>query len=88
MQVQSMEGVAMSRSVSSAEIITLHGVKIKETEKAVLFKFCIDPEEGGDGEDHSEWFPLSQVSKMTTHPSEPDTLTVSRWLMEKKGLLS
>jgi len=71
-------------------IITLKGTKLRESSKAVLFSiseirgFPVEPPK-------SEWFPLSQVSKMSNDPSQEkhkDTLIVSEWILNQKGLLS
>lgn len=69
--------------------IVLTGTKLRESSKAVLFKITaisnlpIEPPK-------TEWFPLSQVSRMTYDPAaEPDskdTLVVSEWIMKEKSL--
>jgi hypothetical protein len=69
-------------------LVILTGYRLKETDKAVQFQV-----ETVDGEPlqeaKTEWFPLSQVeSSQTTHtPDEMDTLTVSEWIVEQKGLV-
>ena len=67
-------------------VITVHGTKLGESKLAVRFRVervrdvVITPTE--------QWFPLSQVSKLFTHPTEPgeDYLVVSEWIMTQKSL--
>lgn len=33
------------------------------------------------------WIPLSQISKITRHPGGTASITMSRWIADKKGLL-
>lgn len=69
--------------------LTVTGCRIKETEKAILFRIhkiretVISPKE--------EWFPKSQIVKSSiSGPGEDqDTswLMVSEWIMEQKSLI-
>ena len=78
----------MSRSSSARDIkVTLTGTKVAETGKAVRFiihAIGVTPIEPP----LSEWFPLSQVSKITTDSknARSDVLVVSVWIMQQKDL--
>ena len=69
--------------------ITIYGTKVASTARAVRFivraigETPLEPA-------LTEWFPLSQVTKIVTDPSEVgrDYLVVSEWIMKEKGLLN
>lgn len=68
-------------------VVTLIGTKLRETGKAAQFAICqigdlkFDPPK-------AEWFPLSQIAKMTHDPAitPPDTMIVSKWILGQKDL--
>lgn len=68
-------------------VVTLRGTKLRETGKAAQFKIeyindmPLEPSK-------TEWFPFSQISKMTHDPQESpsDTMIVSVWILGEKGL--
>ena len=70
-------------------VVTLIGTKLRETGKAAQFEIHqigdlkFDPPK-------SEWFPFSQIAKMTHDPAitPPDTMIVSKWIVGEKGLLA
>lgn len=72
--------------------ISVSGVKIRESERAVLFR--VEEVSGTPLEDAvTEWFPFSQITKMTysteaEHMMEKkDTLVISEWIAKQKGLV-
>jgi hypothetical protein len=76
--------------------ITLLGYHLRESDKAVLFKVHqVDGEEwtpeSGSNKDRDHWFPLSQMSKQVYSrdgtEGEMDSITVSQWICEQKGLV-
>ena len=68
-------------------VVTLIGTKLRETGKAAQFEIHqigdlkFDPPK-------SEWFPFSQIAKMTHDPAitPPDTMIVSKWILGQKDL--
>lgn len=82
------DGNTMSRT-ETLHIIS--GYHLGETGKAV--RFCIHEVAGETVEEQNgktEWFPLSQVRKMTRSPAgsnEYDTLTVTEWILNAKELI-
>lgn len=72
--------------------ITLTGTKLSETAKAVKFSILKISGEPVDLEqkDKVQWFPFSQIQKMTTDPSSVgmDTIVASEWICKEKGLLA
>lgn len=79
----------MSRVDGSNEVFKLTNATIvRDTGRAILVKFAISPDDGGDGEDHTEWFPLSQVTKLITASATGlSEVVVKRWLLTKKEYL-
>jgi hypothetical protein len=82
----------MSRA-SNTVYLSLKGFIIAETDKAILFD--VTSVSGTDlGQIKREWFPLSQVSKITraSKQAEPgseeakDTICAAEWLCAKKNL--
>jgi hypothetical protein len=72
------------------EHILLQGTILAESPKAVQFSIThIDNEPADVDEIH--WFPRSQMkedfSVINTNVNGEDRLVVSRWIMDKKGLL-
>ena len=69
--------------------VTLTGTKVAETGKAVLFDIKKISGEEVELETPRQWFPFSQVSKMTTDKNSVcnDTMMVSEWICKEKGLL-
>jgi len=57
--------------------VTLEGTLVRETEKAVLFKFLDE-----DEVERSEWFPFSQITEI--HHGEPNSIIVSGWIYAEK----
>lgn len=60
----------------------IEGAILRETEKAIQFKF-----EDDDGESHTEWFPLSQVRAIHRSPNketDADVIEVSEWIYNQK----
>lgn len=78
----------MSRTSNDTKI-TLTGTKSAETAKAVLFIVQKISGEKVTLENPKQWFPFSQVTRMTTDPScaGNDQLVVSQWICKEKGLL-
>jgi len=68
-------------------VITIRGTNLRETGKAVQFEIHLANEIKIDPP-VTEWFPFSQISKMTHDPKEdPEhTFIVSAWIMGVKGL--
>ena len=72
--------------------VSIAGTKLRESERAVLFQVQeisgtpIDPFK-------TEWFPFSQVTKMTWNKNpdkmldELDTMVVSEWILKQKELI-
>mgnify|MGYP006921319886 CR=1 FL=1 len=77
----------MTRSSNDPKI-TIYGTKVAETARAVRFTIRAIGTAALDSP-KSEWFPLSQVSKIVTNPDEAgrDYLVVSEWIMKQKELL-
>ena len=77
----------MTRSSNDPKI-TIHGTKVAETARAVRFTIRAIGTTALTAP-KSEWFPLSQVSKIVTNPDEAgaDYMVVSTWIMEQKELL-
>jgi hypothetical protein len=78
------------RIIHTQTWVTCLGYRIRESDKAVLFKVHqVDGEEVEKVADH--WFPLSQMkSQVYSHEAndgDMDTITVSQWILEQKGLL-
>lgn len=71
--------------------ISLIGTKLSETAKAVKFSILKISGEPVDlpPEHKTQWFPLSQIQKMTTDPSSTgnDSIFASEWICREKGLL-
>jgi len=68
---------------------TIEGRHIGESAKAVKFRVEIVAGEVL-GEPRNEWFPFSQMlksSKAAPNSTELDTLVVSEWILNEKGLL-
>ena len=57
------------------KLVEVSGRIMRETEKAVLV----------DINDEEVWLPLSQVEEITRRP-EGDTLLITAWIAEQKGL--
>lgn len=69
-------------------LVTLTGTHVGESTKAVRFR--VDSISGVELEKTVvEWFPFSQVEKMTTDKNTEgqDTLVVSEWICKQKGLM-
>lgn len=60
------------------QTVTIDGIIIKETEKAILFQFT-----NINGVGCKEWFPLSQINKIQ-QGEDFDTIVVSRWIAQRK----
>jgi hypothetical protein len=68
------------------QTVTLEGLVLKETEKALLFRLKEFQEENNPLKDREEWFPLSTVWEI--HHTEPfHTIVVDSWIAEKKELV-
>jgi hypothetical protein len=69
------------------EYIKLTGTRLRETEKAVHFRV----DQVGEAvleESVTHWFPLSQIQKSTTLPTEgEDELFVADWICRAKELV-
>ena len=69
-------------------LITLTGTHIAESTKAIRFR--VDKISGEPlPETKVEWFPFSQVEKITQNPDTTgeDTLVVSEWICKAKSLI-
>lgn len=77
-------------------VITLHGKKIRESAKAILFR--VDyigstvpaPEDMIDPVGITEWFPFSQLHKILKQPlgsTELDYIVASEWICQQKPKL-
>lgn len=66
--------------------VTLTGRRLGETEKAVRFRVQKLGEQ--DIEPTTEWFPLSQISKMYKDPLSVnnDWIMVAEWIVDQKGI--
>ena len=68
-------------------VVTLIGTKLRETGKAAQFEIHqigdlkYDPPK-------TEWFPFSQIAKMTHNPAitPSDIMVVSKWILKEKQL--
>lgn len=68
-------------------VATIYGKIIRESDKAILFEI----HKLGNaklGEIKSEWFPLSQVTKIysDSNNSNESYLVVSQWIIDKKDI--
>ena len=70
-------------------IHTVHGLLIRETDKAVLFEVR-GIGTGRFKEKFNVWFPLSQITKIHTAPNieDEDYIMVKEWILVAKDLLS
>lgn len=68
-------------------VMTIRGTKLRETGKAAQFTIVL-ANDIPIKPPVTEWFPFSQISKMTHDPlADPtDTMIVSAWIMGEKGL--
>ena len=69
-------------------VITITGNKLGESEKAVKFRVHSISENELDPP-KTEWFPLSQIEKMSTDPNNinQDWMVVSEWILKTKGMI-
>ena len=67
---------------------TITGNKLSETAKAVKFEI-LEVSSIPLEKPRTEWFPFSQIDKMSTDPSEmnKDYLIVSDWILSEKGIV-
>lgn len=63
------------------EVVSISGTKGVETAKALFF--TLDKDEYPELKTHGQWFPFSQIEEI-----HPDSLVVSRWILEQKGIYS
>lgn len=69
------------------EYIKLTGTRLRETEKAVHFRVDAVTDTPLE-ESVTHWFPLSQIQKSTTRPTEgEDELFVADWICRAKELV-
>ena len=76
----------MRKAYDVVHMIT--GTKLGESEKAI--KFRVHEISGIPlGQTKIEWFPLSQIDKIFTDPSNIncDSMLVSVWILQQKGLI-
>ena len=69
--------------------VTLTGTRKAQTAKAVLFSVKAISGTPVDLENKDQWFPLSQIQKMTTDPNKvgEDIIMATEWICKEKGLL-
>lgn len=69
-------------------VYTLTGTKVRETDKAILFRADSINDVPLD-KSKQEWFPLSQIRKMfhDKNVSGSDYIIVSEWILSQKGML-
>jgi len=75
------------------EVVTLYGAKLRESEKAVLFQYCLQDNtlEGYAAHSKSEWFPFSQIVSIHTTFNAGngilDSMVITKWLATTKGII-
>jgi len=65
--------------VKASDNVTLKGTILRRTDKAIQFQF--------EDDGKTEWFPVSQMSE--NHESGSvgeDTIVVSKWICDQKGI--
>lgn len=80
----------MTRTSRPDPVHTIHGLVIRETDKAVLFELhAIGTVQPFEKPYKNHWFPLSQIQKIHTSPGlgEKDWILIKEWILTAKGLL-
>lgn len=76
---------------SNKVYVTLTGTRLAQTAKAVKFSILQISGTPVDlpVEHKIQWFPLSQIQKMTTDPNKSgeDIIVASEWICKEKGLM-
>lgn len=82
----------MTRTFRPDPVHTIHGLIVRETDKAVLFELhAIGTAAPFERPYRNHWFPLSQIQKIHRNPilgeENKDWILIKEWILQAKGLL-